>query len=99
MEYSAPASLLPPVSGCFGLQQGYEPISPPFAGLRRTLQGQEEALGLSVQLSDARQQVGTLAAALEQARQHLEAQQTALTQASGGKADVGMGALHAWVTC
>lgn len=45
-----------------------------------SLQGQEEALGLSGQLSDARQQVASLAAALEQARTHLEAQQTALAQ-------------------
>ena len=46
-------------------------------------QGQEEALGLSGQLSDARQQVATLSAALEQARTHLEAQQTALAQVRG----------------
>jgi len=46
------------------------------------LQGQEEALGLSVQLSDAKQQVAQLTAALEQARAHLQAQQTALAQAS-----------------
>lgn len=36
------------------------------------LQGQEEALGLSVQLSDAKQQVAQLTAALEQARAHLQ---------------------------
>ncbi|KAI7842691.1 hypothetical protein COHA_003622 [Chlorella ohadii] len=48
--------------------------------LRAVARGQEEALGLSGQLSDARQQVSTLAAALEQARAHLEAQQTALAQ-------------------
>lgn len=64
--------------------------------LRCAPQGQEEALGLSVQLSDARQQVGTLAAALEQARQHLEAQQTALTQASGRRLWQAMDGLHAW---
>lgn len=50
------------------------------------MQGQEEALGLSGQLSDARQQVATLAAALEQARTHLEAQQTALAQVRGAAA-------------
>lgn len=45
-------------------------------------QGQEEALELSVQLSDARQHVAQLTSALEQARAHLQAQQTALAQAS-----------------
>ena len=44
------------------------------------LQGQEEAMGLSQQLSDSKQQLTALAAALEQARAHLQAQQQALTQ-------------------
>jgi hypothetical protein len=44
------------------------------------LQGQEEAMGLSQQLSDSKQQLTALTAALEQARAHLQAQQQALTQ-------------------
>lgn len=57
------------------------------------MQGQEEALGLSGQLSDARQQVSTLAAALEQARAHLEAQQTALAQVRGFRVHRGDGSV------
>lgn len=44
------------------------------------MQGQEEALGLSMQLSDAKQQLAQVSTALEQAREHLQAQQQALTQ-------------------
>lgn len=51
-------------------------------------QGQEEALGLSLQLSDAKQQAAALAAALEQAREHLQAQQTALTQQQGERQEL-----------
>lgn len=52
------------------------------------LQGQEEALGLSVQLSDAKQQVSQLAAALESARQHLQAQQAALAAQQAERAEL-----------
>lgn len=52
------------------------------------LQGQEEALSLSGQLADAKQQVQQLAAALEQAREHLQAQQTALASQTGGRAEL-----------
>ncbi|KAL4427721.1 hypothetical protein ABPG75_001810 [Micractinium tetrahymenae] len=48
--------------------------------LKAVARGQEEALELSVQLSDAKQQVAQLTSALEQARAHLQAQQTALAQ-------------------
>ena len=43
-------------------------------------------MGLSQQLSDSKQQQTQLTAALEQARAHLQAQQQALSQASGGTA-------------
>eukprot|EP00887_Chlorella_sp_A99_P003111 scaffold9.g3111.t1 len=55
-------------------------VEVPTTLLMAVARGQEEAMALSVQLADAHQQVGQMAAALEQAKAHLQQQQQLVAQ-------------------